>query len=388
MGNNLGRRSLMQIPFIDLEKINDRFPIAETVSRVLKSGRFILGAEVEAFEREFATYTGASHCVALANGLDALRLTLRAWVSVGLLELGDEILVPANSFVASALAVTESGLSVRFVDVSPITFNVTAETVLAAITERTRAVMPVHLYGQIADIERIRSLCLSKRLLLLEDSAQAHGARTANGCAGAFGDAGAFSFYPTKNLGALGDAGCMVTNDPVLAERVRVIGNYGSSQKYRHEFFGLNSRMDEMQAAILRLKMERLDRDNDRRREVGRRYRERIRNPLIGVPAEPAEPRSHVWHIFAVTAPHREALAQYLAAKNIQTSVHYPCAIHQQPAYAAYAGHVEAPVAEQLQQQVLSLPISQVMDDDQVDHVVDALNEWPGPSRADLRGRR
>lgn len=378
----------MQVPFIDLEKINDRFPIAETVSRVLKSGRFILGAEVESFEREFANYTGAAHCVALANGLDALRVTLWAWVSLGLLEPGDEVLVPANSFVASALAATESGLSVRFIDVSPMTFNVTAETVLAGVTDRTRVVMPVHLYGQLADIERIRSICRSRRLLLIEDSAQAHGARTATGCAGAFGDAGGFSFYPTKNLGALGDAGCVVTNDPVLAERIRVIGNYGSSQKYRHDFIGVNSRMDEMQAAVLRLKLECLDMDNNRRREVGRRYRERIRHPLVGVPAEPAEQRSHVWHIFAVTTSHRASLMRHLAAKNIQTFVHYPSVIHQQPAYVAYAGHVDAPVAEQLQQLILSLPISQVMSDEQVDRVVDAINDWPGPSQADARSDR
>jgi dTDP-4-amino-4,6-dideoxygalactose transaminase len=379
----------MQIPFIDLKKINARFEIAEAFARVLDSGRYLFGTEIESFEREFAAFTGAAHCVALANGLDALRLTLRAWMSLGALGPSDEVLVPANSFVASALAVTECGLHVRFVDVSPATFNVTVEALSDAITPNSRAVMPVHLYGQLADIERVRSFCADKNLLVIEDAAQAHGARTALRRAGTFGDAGGFSFYPTKNLGALGDAGCMVTNDSLLAERVRMIGNYGSMQKYRHEVFGTNSRMAELQAAVLRLKLMRLDEDNRRRREIAGRYCKGIRHPLVKVPLEPVDRGSHVWHIFAITTDHRDDLVRHLASKDIQTSVHYPCAIHQQAAYRKDSGNVRMPVSERLQHQILSLPISQVMDDTEVDYVIAALNDWPGPctSRRQARSR-
>ena len=369
----------MNVPFIDLLRVNSRFAIADTIARVLKSGYYLYGAEVEAFEREFAEYVGATQCVALANGLDALRLCLRAWISLGRLTLGDEVLVPANSFFASALAVTESGLSVRFIDVSPVTFNVTAETVDAVITDRSRALIPVHLYGQLADIERIRSLCRSANILMLEDSAQAHGARTASGCAGAFGDAGAFSFYPTKNLGALGDAGCIVTNDGTLAARVRALAHYGSSRKNHHEYFGANSRMDEIQAAILRLKLGTLDGDNDRRREIARRYREAIRNPVVNVPAESPHAHAHVWHIFAVTTMFRESLSLYLAERDIQTSVHYPCSIHQQPAYLSAVDRPNLPVSERLQHEVLSLPISPAMESEEVDYVIETVNAWPGP---------
>jgi len=370
----------MQIPFIDLRKVNARFEIAEAFARVMNSGHYLFGAEIESFEREFAAFTGVAHCVALANGFDALRLTLRAWMSLGALAPGDEVIVPANSFVASALAVTECGLRVRFVDVSPATFNVTVEALSDAVTPNSRAVMPVHLYGQLADIERVRSFCADKNLLVIEDSAQAHGARTARRSAGAFGDAGGFSFYPTKNLGALGDAGCMVTNDPLLAERVRMIGNYGSMQKYRHDIFGTNSRMSELQAAVLRLKLMRLDEDNRRRREIAGRYCNAIRHPLVKVPLDPVDSGSHVWHIFAITTDHRDDLVRHLNSKNIQTSVHYPCAIHQQPAYLKDSGNIRMPVSEQLQHQVLSLPISPVMGDAEIDYVIAALNDWQSPS--------
>ena len=364
----------MNVPFIDLLRVNARFAISDAIARVLRSGYYLNGAEVEAFEREFAEYVGTTQCVALANGLDALRLCLRAWISLRRLALGDEVLVPANSFFASALAATESGLSVRFVDVSPVTFNVTA-----AITERSRALIPVHLYGQLADIERVRSLCRTANILMLEDSAQGHGAREASGCAGAFGDAGAFSFYPTKNLGALGDAGCIVTNDSSLAARVRALANYGSSRKNHHEFFGANSRMDEIQAAILRLKLGTLDGDNERRRQIARRYREAIRNPLVNVPAESVHAPAHVWHIFAVTTIFRENLSLYLAGRDIQTSVHYPCTIHQQPAYLSAVDRPNLPVSERLQHEVLSLPISPAMESDEVDYVIETVNAWPGP---------
>ena len=243
--------------------------------------------------------------------------------------------------------------------------------------------MPVHLYGQLADIERIRSVCLARGLLLLEDAAQAHGARSASVNAGRFGHAGGFSFYPVKNLGALSDAGCIVTEDPELAERVRVLGNYGASRKYEHDFCGSNSRIDELQAAILTIKLKPAS-DNARRQKIARRYHEGLRNPLVRVPAKPSSPESHVWHLFVATTPHRASLARHLEAEHRDHNSLSPC---DSPAgrLSGEDGFVDTPVAEPLQHEVLSLPISQVMDDSQVDYVIEAVNRWPGPQRGDAQ---
>jgi len=320
--------------------------------------------------------------VLVANGYDALRLTLRAWISLRRLEVDDEVIVPANSFIASALAVTDAGLQLRLADVDPDTFNVSVATVAAVMTSRTRVVMPVHLYGQLADIEPLRALCAKNNLLLLEDAAQAHGARLAGAGAGTFGDAGAYSFYPAKNLGALGDSGCIVTADPALAERVRMLGDYGSTAKYEHELRGVNSRTDELQAAFLRIKLHRLDGDNDRRRQIALRYCAAISHPLVVPPHVPAVPSTHVWHLFVVTTPHRASLVQHLESCGIGTMIHYPKAIHRQPAYDdLFTRLPPPPVSERLQHEVLSLPISPVMTDDQVETVVSAVNGWPGPGQ-------
>ncbi len=369
----------MHVPFVDLKGLHARSDIAGAMSRVLASGRYLFGTEVESFERRFAEYTGTMHCVGVANGLDALRLTLRAWITLGVINQGDDVVVPANSFVASALAVTESGLQVRFADVSPVTFNITAATVAAAVTARTRVVMAVHLYGQISDLDEIRLLCDERQILLLEDAAQAHGARSGSRSSGAFGDAAGYSFYPTKNLGALGDAGCMVTNDASLAERIRGLGNYGSRTKYHHEFAGVNSRLDELQAAVLAIKLGYLDHDNIRRREIAHRYVDRIRNPFVTPPIPPADPNSHVWHLFVITTRHRASLMRHLEESGVETMVHYPCAIHLQPAFAGKSGDVNAPVSERLQNEVLSLPIGPTLSDEQVEHVINAVNAWHGP---------
>ncbi len=372
----------IRVPFLDVAGINSRFrdEFAEAQARVLQSGWFLRAAETRAFESEFAARTNALHCVLVANGYDALRLALRAWISMRRLEAGDEVIVPANSFIASALAVTDAGLQVRLADVDPATFNVSAASVAAVMTSRTRVVMPVHLYGQLADIEPIRALCAKNSLLLLEDAAQAHGARLGAAGAGTFGAAGAYSFYPAKNLGALGDSGCLVTADPALAERVRMLGDYGSTAKYEHELRGVNSRTDELQAAFLRIKLQRLDQDNDRRREIALRYRAAMSHPLVAAPRTPSDPSAHVWHLFVVTTPHRASLVQHLEACGIGTMIHYPKAIHRQPAYGdLFARLSPPPVAERLQHEVLSLPISPVMTDDQVEAVVSAVNSWPGP---------
>ncbi len=350
---------------------------------MLESGWFLRGAETRAFESEFAASTNAPHCVLVANGYDALRLALRAWVSLGRLEAGDEVVVPANSFIASALAVTDAGLQVRLADVDSATFNVSAASVAAAVTSRTRAVMPVHLYGQLADVESIRELCASRGLLLLEDAAQAHGARLGASSAGMFGHAGAFSFYPAKNLGALGDSGCLVTADPALAQRVRMLGDYGSTAKYEHELRGVNSRTDELQAAFLRIKLRRLERDNDRRRQIASRYRAAMAHPFVTLPRAPLQPSAHVWHLFVVTTPHRASLMRHLDSCGIGTMIHYPKAIHRLHAYRdIFPEPPSLPVADRLQDQVLSLPISPVMRDDQVDAVIDAVNSWQPGSEA------
>jgi len=372
---------MLRVPFLDVQRINARFQreFDEALSRVSRSGRYLFGAETEAFEREFAAWNGSTHCICVANGLDALRLTLRAWISLDKLVPGDEIIVPANSFIASALAVTDSDLQVRFADVNAETFNVTVDTVSDVLSQKTRAIMPVHLYGQCADIERIRSLCGAKDLLLLEDAAQAHGARMGPRRVGTFGDAAGFSFYPAKNLGAMGDAGCVSTDDSSLAERVRLLGNYGATRKYVHDFCGSNSRIDELQAACLRIRLRYLDNDNTLRREIARRYCGEIAHPLVTVPALPPDPESHVWHLFVIRTSHRASLVRHLEAHGIETLIHYPSVIHQQRAYLGRVGDASAPVAEQLQHQVLSLPISPVLEHRQVDHVIDAVNRWPVP---------
>lgn len=378
--NPRGPSSRPRVPFLDLKGVNDRDAqeMRAAIDRVLESGRYLQGGENQAFAAEFAAWNGASHCVPLANGLDALRLALRGWLALGRLAAGDEVVVPANSFVASALAVSESGLAPVFADVDPATFNVTAATVGSALTNRTRAVMPVHLFGQIADIIAIHDLCRSRGLLLLEDAAQAHGASVGGVRSGAFGDAGAFSFYPSKNLGALGDAGALVSDDPQLADVVRALGNYGSTRKYHHDHLGTNSRLDELQAAILRIKLGRLDADNARRRAIAGRYSTEIAHPLVHTPAHPAEAAAHVWHLYVVTTPHRSELTEHLDRQGIETLVHYPCVIHQQLAYADSFDRIQLPVAERLQREVLSLPMSPVMTDDDVGRVIAAVNAWPG----------
>lgn len=369
---------MIHVPFLDLARIHAGMQrdLDEAFARVARSGRYLQGPETAGFEEEFAAMCDARHCVGVANGLDALRLCLRAWISNGRLEPGDEVVVPANSFVASALAVTESGLDVRLADVDPDTCNVTAATIADALTARTRVVMPVHLYGRLADPDAIRELCRARGLLLLEDAAQAHGARAASGCAGSLGDAAGFSFYPAKNLGALGDAGALVSNDESLAARVRVLGNYGAAQKYIHEYRGTNSRIDELQAALLRVKLRHLAAQNERRRAIAARYRAGIGHPLVRLPAAATPASAHVWHLFVVVTPDRAGLAAHLAANGIETLVHYPRAIHAQPAFRAHANKAPTPVADRLQHEVLSLPMSPALTDFEADRVIDAVNRW------------
>jgi dTDP-4-amino-4,6-dideoxygalactose transaminase len=368
--------AVMDVPFLSLKDVNARYvdELKAAAARVIDSGWYVLGDEVAAFEREFATYCGVRHAVGVGNGLDALSLILRGYKELGVLEEGDEVIVPANTFIASFLAITENRLVPIPVEPDPATFNMDPAAVEAAIGPRTRAIMAVHLYGQLADMPALTTLARQHKVLLIEDAAQAHGATSDGRKAGAFGDAAAFSFFPAKNLGALGDGGAVVTDNTVLAERIAALRNYGSDVKYRHLFQGLNSRLDEMQAAMLRVKLKYLDEDTSSRRRVAKRYREGIRHPDIKLP-EVAREGQHVWHLFVVRCSHRDALQQHLRAHGIQSQVHYPVPPHRQPAYAAL-WDVHLPLTERLHDEVLSLPMGPTLSDAAVERVIEVCQAF------------
>jgi dTDP-4-amino-4,6-dideoxygalactose transaminase len=369
----------MDIPFLSLKDVNARYAdeLKAAAARVIDSGWYVLGDEVSSFEREFAAYCGASHAVGVGNGLDALSLILRGYKELGVIEEGDEVIVPGNTFIASFLAITENRLVPVPVEPDPATFNLDPAGVEAAIGPRTRAIMAVHLYGQLADMSALTALARRHKLLLIEDAAQAHGAISGGRKAGAFGDAAAFSFFPTKNLGALGDGGAVVTGDTALAQRIAALRNYGSDVKYHHLFQGLNSRLDEMQAAMLRVKLKYLDEDIAWRRRVARRYREGIRHAHIQLPVVARE-EQHVWHLFVVRCAHRDALQRHLQAHGIQTQVHYPVPPHRQPAYAALRGS-HLPLTERLHDEVLSLPMGPTLSEDAADRVIEACQAFECP---------
>jgi dTDP-4-amino-4,6-dideoxygalactose transaminase len=358
------------VPFLDLQRINDRHRAAyqAALSRVLDSGRVLLGEETAAFEREFATWCGTSHCVGVGNGFDALHLVLRAW-EIG---AGDEVIVPSHTFIATWLAVSEVGAVPVPVEPAPDCCNIDPARVEAAITPRTRAIVAVHLYGRPAPMRELSEIARRHGLKLLEDAAQAHGAQLGGQPCGSLGDAAAFSFYPGKNLGALGDGGAVTTNDPALADRVRRIGNYGSSVKYHHEIAGVNSRLDELQAAFLRERLRALDADNAHRRRVALAYRSGLAGlPGLALPAGDEADRSSAWHLFVVRHGERDALAELLAARGVATLVHYPVPIHRQGAYAdTPLARQSLPQAEAWAREALSLPIGPTLTDDEVAWVV------------------
>jgi dTDP-4-amino-4,6-dideoxygalactose transaminase len=364
------------IPFLDLTDINarDRAALIAAFTRVLDSGWYVLGKEVGAFEHEYAAYCGTRHCVGVGNGLEALVLILRAWIELGAFKAGDEVIVPANTYIATILAITENGLTPVLVEPDLATCNLNPVHIEKHLGPRTRALLPVHLYGQTADMSGINALAHKHGLKVIEDCAQAHGARHAGVRAGALGDAAGHSFFPSKNLGALGDAGAITTNDDVLADALRALRNYGSHRKYENIYKGVNSRLDELQAALLRVKLGRIDADNQRRREIASRYLCDIRHsqitlPVIGANNEP------VWHVFVIRAPGRDALQAHLDAQGIGTLIHYPIPPHQQRAYREWNAR-SYPVTEQIHREVLSLPISPVTSDAQVEAVVAACNTW------------
>lgn len=370
---------LTEVPFLDLRDAHARYAdeLKAAAARVIDSGHYVLGEELAAFEREFATWCGVRHALGVGSGLDALALILRGYLGLGALAEGDEVIVPGNTFIASFLAVSANRLVPVPVEPDPVSFNLDPACVAAAIGPRTRAIMAVHLYGQLADIPALVALARRHGLLLIEDAAQAHGATRDGRKAGAFGDAAAFSFYPAKNLGALGDGGAVVTGDARLAERVAALRNYGSDTKYHHLFQGVNSRLDEIQAALLRVKLRHLDEDVALRRRVARRYRDGIRHPQIALP-EVAHEEQHAWHLFVVRCHRRDALQRHLQAQGVQSQVHYPVPPHRQPAYAELR-EAWLPLTERLHEEVLSLPLGPSLGEDAVARVIAACNAFECP---------
>lgn len=362
------------IPFLDLKAINQQYheELKEACARVIDSGWYIMGNELKAFEQEFADYCRTKYCIGVANGLDALTLTLRAWKELGKLQDGDEVIVPANTYIASILSISENNLTPVLVEPDEGTFNLTAEGIKAGITDKTKVILPVHLYGQISPMKEIMALAKEHDLLVLEDCAQSHGAMIDGKKAGSWGDAGAFSFYPGKNLGALGDAGAVTTSDNELLEVISALRNYGSHEKYKNKYKGVNSRLDEIQAAMLRVKLKYLDRETKARKVVAKKYLEGINNPLIELP-HVANNEGCVWHLFVIKTQHRDELQKYLSDNDVQTLVHYPIAPHEQDAYKEWEGE-GFPISENIHSQVISLPISSLLNDEQVNHIINCVN--------------
>lgn len=363
------------INFLDLKKLNAAYreQLIAAATRVIDSGWYIMGSELSQFETEFARYCGVQHSIGVANGLDALVLVLRAWKELGKLKAGDEVIVQANTYIASILAITENDLVPVLVEPNPRSYNLDPAVVRAAITEKTKAILPVHLYGQLSPMAELMAIADEHQLLVLEDCAQAHGAEVGDRRAGNWGHAAGFSFYPGKNLGALGDAGAITTNDDQLAQTLRALRNYGSHKKYENLYQGVNSRLDEIQAAMLRVKLDYLPAETARRQQIAAQYGQNITNPRIQLPEN--QGKASVWHLFVVQTVDRAELQDYLASKGIQTLIHYPIPPHQQQAYSAWKSQ-SLPVTEKIHQQVLSLPMDPTMTDEQVLQVIDAVNEF------------
>ena len=365
------------IPFLDLKRVNarDRDRLLEAMTRVLDSGWYILGQEVREFERRYAQYCGVPHAIGVANGMDALTLVLRALRELGRLGQGDEVLVPSNTYIATMLAVSENDLVPVLVEPDPRTFNMDPARAREAITPRTRAILTVHLYGRLGWSSELQAVADEAGIPILEDASQSHGAEIGGRRAGSLGLATGTSLYPGKNLGALGDAGVVTTADATLADTIRTIANYGSQRKYENLHKGVNSRLDELQAAMLLVKLDRLDADNARRRAIAARYGTGIRNGSITLP-EPGAEGTHVWHLYVVRTEDRDRLQRFLSEQRVQTLVHYPVAPHKQPAYAEW-NERRYPIAEAIHRTVLSLPIDPTMSDADVDAVISACNAFP-----------
>ena len=380
------------IPFLDLASVNHvyRDELVAAATRVIDSGWYIQGREVQAFEKEFATFCGVSHAVGVGNGMDALTLILRAYMEMGVMTEGDGIIVPANTYIATILAITENRLVPILVEPDPATCNLDPQAVRDFLesgcipgtsetfpVHRVKGIMPVHLYGRLAPMEAITPLAAAYGLKVIEDAAQGHGASRNGHRAGSFGDAAGFSFYPGKNLGALGDAGAVTTDDPDLANMVRALGNYGSHKKYINEITGINSRLDEMQAALLRVKLAHLDEDTEKRRIAARSYIKGISHPGIILPVQEVDD-SHVFHLFTIRTNKRDELQTYLNKNGIQTLIHYPIPPHHQKAYAAWSS-LCLPITEAIHREILSLPMGPTITQEQIQQVITCINAFDQP---------
>lgn len=365
------------IKFLDLLKINQQYEaeIKKALTNVFDSGWYILGEQVKKFEKEFAAYCGTKHCIGVANGLDALILIFEGYKILGRLKEGDEIIVPANTYIASVLAISKAGLNPILVEPEEKTFNLDPNLVEKHISPKTKGILAVHLYGQTAAMTHLKAIAEKHGLLLFEDCAQAHGATHHGIKTGNLGDAAGFSFYPGKNLGALGDAGAITTNDDELANVLTAFRNYGSHQKYQNLYQGLNSRLDEIQAAVLSVKLKYLDQENKNRQKIAKQYLTKINNPLVELPFVHAE-GTHVWHLFVVSTENRTKFQDYLTNHGIQTVIHYPIPPHQQTAYKEHFPYLKLPITEKIHHTVLSLPISPVMSEEDMDLVVDEVNGY------------
>ena len=367
------------IKFLDLKRVNERFraEMDAATKRVLDSGWYLLGKECEAFEQEFAAYCGVKHAIGCANGLDALKLVVRA-MGIG---PGDEVIAPANTYIASLIAISANGATPVLVEPDINTYLIDPAKIEERITSCTKAIMVVHLYGRVCEMDAVNAIAKRHGLKVIEDCAQAHGAAFGGRRVGGLGNAAGFSFYPGKNLGCLGDGGAVTTDDDELAKKVRALRNYGSDVKYHFPYRGTNSRLDEVQAAWLRVKLQHLDADNVRRAEIAARYCREITNPEIVLP-EPCNPATlqpcnlaNVWHVFPVRTERRDEFQAYLMEKGIQTVIHYPIPPHRQPAYVEWHG-LSLPITEKIHETIISLPISPVMTEDEVSEVIGAVNAW------------
>jgi len=365
------------INFLNLQTINAQYSIElkKAVSEVIDSGWYLLGERLKSFEAHLASYIEAKHTIGVANGLDALRLILKAYIELGVMQEGDEVIVPANTYIASILAITDNRLKPILVEPDINTYNLDISLIESHITNRTKAIMVVHLYGRVCWSNELVELAIKHKLKIIEDNAQAFGAEWNGIKSGNLGDAAGFSFYPGKNLGALGDAGAVATNDSELAVTVRGLGNYGSIEKYVTPYKGLNSRLDEIQAAILDVKLKYIDAENQRRREIAKRYISEIKNPNIILPQMPVDAKEHIWHLFVIRSKQRNPLQQFLTENGVQTLIHYPIPPHKQGAYKEW-NEMELPITEKIHEEVLSLPMSPVLSDIEVDKVIDIINNF------------
>jgi len=364
------------VKFLDLTKVNQKYEteIKQAVGKVLDRGRYILGDECASFEKEFAEYIGAEYVIGVGNGLDALTLIINAFG----FSKEDEIIVPANTFIACMLAVNLNSCIPVFVEPSINSYTINTKLIESKITTKTKAIMAVHLYGRVAEMDEIYQIANKYDLKIIEDCAHAHGAHYRNKKAGNLSDAAGFSFYPTKNLGAIGDGGAVVTNDEILATKIRALGNYGSLKAGEYIYTGRNSRLDEIQAAVLRVKLKYLDTDNMRRRQIARMYIDRISNPYIVLP-EALDNGSHVWHQFVIRSNDRDGLRQFLLEKGIETGIHYPKSPHKQKTYSMY-NDLSLPITEKIHNEVISLPMNTALDNDEVDRIITATNSWKSPN--------